>query len=462
MTATFSRPERAQGGTQGLPTVGVALSPTSLIEDALRASQSLRLHLYPWQSHALEVMTAVGDDGRWRYREVAVIAARQNGKTMILRPRVKMGLDRGERILHVAQQREIPREAMMSLASVLPSSYKVRTANGQEQITSPAGGTYKIIAAQRGARGLSADLLIVDELREFEDFDFIAAAEPTVSASSNPQVLYLSNAGTDRSVVLNDLRNRADSESLAYLEWSAAPHRPAGDKDGWREANPSIGHGHLTIERLQSLHDKYEAAGELAVFETEHLCRWVKSMLPRLVQDTAWQQCRGTLEAPRLPVLGVSVDPNGRRASAALAWKQSDGSIGVTITAEVTGNPINPIDLAVDLVEQAQQQGVTVVGFDPWTDQHLARHFPNTEAINGQEFANASERFVSAVETQGLRWQYADSLTSDLPYVARRATTGRSYMADRADPDRSITAVLAAVRAVWLASNPQVMVPSVY
>jgi hypothetical protein len=35
-------------------------------------------------------------------------------------------------------------------------------------------------------------------------------------------------------------------------------------------------------------------------------------------------------------------------------------------------------------------------------------------------------------------------------------------MADRADPDRSITAALAAVRAVWLASNPQILKPAIY
>lgn len=456
---TATSPQEAFSGS---PTVGVALSPTSRIDEALRASQSLGLVLYPWQQHALEVATAVDEHGKWLYREVAIIAARQNGKTMILRPRIKMGLDAGERILHVAQQREIPREALMSLASVLPPSYKVRTANGQEQITSPAGGSYKIIAAQRGSRGLSADLLVIDELREFEDFDFIAAAEPTVSASANPQVLYLSNAGTDRSVVLNDLRNRKDSEALAYMEWSAAPERTADDKQGWVEANPSIGHGNLSMDRLQSLYDKYESAGELAVFETEHLCRWVKSMLPRLVADAAWQMCRGYVETPNRPAMGINVDPSGKRASAALAWKQSDGTIGLLVSAEVTGNPINVVDLAVDLTAQAQAAGVEVVAYDPWTDEHLARHFPNTEKINSSLFANASERFVRAVETQAIRWQQADSISSDLPYVARKSTTGGAWMADRADPDRSITAALAAIRAVWMASNPQVQIPSVF
>ena len=202
--------------------------------------------------------------------------------------------------------------------------------------------------------------------------------------------------------------------------------------------------------------------GELAVFETEHLCRWVKSMMPRLVADTAWQMCRGQLETPNRPAMGVSVDPSGKRASAALAWKQSDGSIGLLVSAEVTGNPINVIDLAVDLTAQAQTAGVQVVAYDPWTDEHLARHFPNTEKINGSEFANASERFVRAVETQGLRWQQADSISADLPYVARKAASGHTWMADRADPDRSITAALAAIRAVWMASNPQVQIPSAF
>ena len=118
---------------------------------------------------------------------------------------------------------------------------------------------------------------------------------------------------------------------------------------------------------------------------------------------------------------------------------------------------------SLDDIRDAMARGpVEVVAYDPWTDEHLARHFPNTEKINSSLFANASERFVRAVETQAIRWQQADSISSDRPYVARKATTGGAWMADRADPDRSITAALAAIRAVWMASNPQVQVPSVF
>src|SRR5690606_3387304 len=104
----------------------------------------------------------------------------------------------------------------------------IRYAQGQEEIFMPDGGSYVTIAAQRGARGESADTLIVDEVREFEDFDVMAAAGPTLGASPDPQIIYLSNAGNAMSVVLNDLRRRAEvgeDPELAYLEWSAPPER---------------------------------------------------------------------------------------------------------------------------------------------------------------------------------------------------------------------------------------------
>lgn len=466
MTATFRSPQRPQEASEGLPRLGPALSPTTDAEAAYKAAQRLGLDLWPWQRHALHQVRATKPDGSRLYREAAAIASRRNGKTKILEPHVVASMDAGRRVLHTSHNRILPRKTLFGIANLDRTRYKVREANGQEEVRDlETGGSYKILAPLRGARGEDGDDLIVDEVREFEDWDFIAAAEPITASSDDPQVLYLSNAGSEESVVLNDLRRRAlagTTADLLYMEWSAAPELAVDDHAGWLQANPSVGHGNLTISRLQGLFEKYLEAGELEIWETEHLCRWVVSMSPRLVADTAWQMCRGQLEAVTFPAMGVSVDPSGRRASAAMAWKQSDGSIGLLVSAEVTGNPINVVELAVDLVDQAMTAGVQMVGFDPWTDQHLARHFPLTEAINGQEFANASERFVRAVETKAVRWQQADSISADLPYVIRKTTTGTAFMAERADPQRPITAALAAIRAVWLASNPQLQAPAVY
>ena len=457
-----SAPDRT---LEGSPRLGPSLPMFSRVKRVYQAAFELGINPYPWQRHAMQVMTAVPHNGasaRWLYREIAIITARQNGKTMILIPRIKEGLERGERIIHTAQNRLLPRKVFAQVARAMPEAISVRYANGQEEIRTKEG-SYMIVAPQRGARGESADLLIIDELREMEDFDFIAAAEPTLTNSSNPQVIYLSNAGTEASAVLNDLRNRGETDpSLAYLEWSAAPERAVDDRDGWLEANPSIGFSNLTLERVQAFYDRYRMAGELSVFETEHLCRWVKSMLPRLVADVVWQSARGALEIPLRPAMGVSVHPNGRRASAVISWAQSDGSIGLRVEADVTGDPIDLNRLAADLLPRAQELGVQSVGFDSWTDQHLARHFPSSEAIVGPTFANASERFVRALETGALRWQHSDAISEQLPYASRKDSTGSSFSAVATDPNRPITAVLAAIRAHWLAANPQVLTPRVY
>lgn len=440
-----------------LPRLGVVPDGDSRVEGAYRAAQRLSVALWPWQQVSLQSQLATGSDGRLIYREYAGVVSRRNGKTEILRPRVLADMDLGRRVLHTSHNRILPRKTLFGIANLDRGRYKVREANGQEEIKDrETGGSYKILAPQRGARGEDGDTLIIDEIREFEDWDFIAAAEPIVASSDDPQVVYLSNAGSELSVVLNDLRRRGldGAEGLCYQEWSAAPELADDDERGWLQANPSVGYGNLTLERLAALYTKYKEAGELAIWETEHLCRWVQSMRPRLVDDVEWQKCRGVLEPISLPSMGISVDPSGRRASAVLAWKQSDGSIGISEAADVTGSPISLPIFAEALQEKTLPLGVWNIGFDPWTDQHLAKHFPQSKPITGQELANASERFVRMIETQQLRWQVADHISADLPHATRKQTVGTAWMVERASAQRSISSVLAAVRAVWLASAP--------
>lgn len=442
--------------SKGAPRIGPVPGATSRFESVLRASERLGITLYPWQLYALWVEYETDANGKLRYFESVDVVARQNGKTEKLIPSIVADIEDGRRILHTAQNRIIPRHVFMRVAHAFPNA-KVRLANGQEEIRLPglSGGSYTIIAPQRGVRGHSADKLIIDEIREYESFDFIAAAEPTLTASSDPQVKYLSNAGDEDSIVLNDLRARAlqGAPGLAYCEWSADPALAIDDREGWLQANPSIGYGSLTLDRIQALYEKYRDANELSIFETEHLCRWVVSMAPAAVSDVAWQQARGVTEEPIRPYMGVSVSSDGKRASAAYAWRQTDGTLGL-IVRDFHGDPINAAALATDLEKQAVADRVQMVGFDPWTDQDLARYFQKAKAINGQEYANASERFVRAVETGELRWQHAQPVSEDRPYTARKHTGTTAWIIEPARADRSITGFLAAIRAVWLASAP--------
>lgn len=437
------------------------------IAEFRKAARLAGLTLRPWQLRVARAMQALapGRARRWLYPEVAVVIARQNGKSTLLVPLIVARLLRGERIMHTAQNRELPREVYRIVAAVMIEHCRPlldgmpRRANGQEAIRLLNGGVYRIVAPNTaGARGYPNDLLLIDEARELEDFTFMAAAQPTLTASANPQAVYLSNAGDDGSVVLNALRKRAaDDTRLAYLEWSAAPERAVDDRQGWREANPSLGYNIA----LRTLEDAYRTL-PASEFETEHLCRWVTTMLPRLINDVAWHRAQVANLEPRRPVsLGLSFSPTAQRASAVYAWREPDGTIGLQLAADVEGSPVDLAAMGRQLAAAATNLGIVAVGFDSATDRELARYFANARAITGQEFAGASERLVALLEGGQLRHAGAAQVGADLAFTARRYA-GAAWYAIPAHEERPVTAALAAIRAAWLATDPNTAAPVIY
>src|SRR6185436_7395193 len=126
------------------------------------------------------------------------------------------------------------------------------------------------------------------------------------------------------------LRQRAlEDPALAYLEWSAAPERKPDDKAGWLEANPSVGHLPGKMRNLEREYESHRLGGTMSTWETEYLCRAVVSMRERLVHGDAWADCQGDVGKPIRPYMGISMDPSGTRASAALAWTIGDTLIGL-------------------------------------------------------------------------------------------------------------------------------------
>jgi hypothetical protein len=438
------------------PRIGPPMPARSKFKDYEQTAKAIGITLRPWQKTAAKYMTAGTKDG-WTFREVAIIVGRQNGKTELLVPRILMDLRAGRRIIHTAQNRTLPREVFMRVVWMLErgEAKRIREANGQEQITMVGGGSYRIVAPQRGARGLTADTLIFDELREFEDYDIIGAATPTLTASSDPQTLYLSNAGSHRSVVLNDLKRRGEAGNepdLAYLEWSAQPERSIDDRVGWVEANPSVGHG----MRLETIEHAYRTKPP-QLFEVEHLCRWVDSMLPSVVSEAAWFECLTDIgEKPARPVIALNMSPTGSRASAVMAWQMTDGRIALVELLEATGAPIDTATLGPDIQALKMQHGAKRVAYASWTDKDLERHVRGAEALDGKEFAAASEFFARSVMQGRLAVDgLARGITADIKWSARKPHDSGSWIVTPADPERPITGVLAAVRAVWMASQPR-------
>src|SRR5690606_12296797 len=92
------------------------------------------------------------------------------------------------------------------------------------ELPNGGGQRYKVKAANRRAgRGLSGDLILLDELREHQSWDAWGAITKTTMARPSALICALSNAGDASSVVLRHLRLSA--------------HRALGDPDGIVEAS---------------------------------------------------------------------------------------------------------------------------------------------------------------------------------------------------------------------------------
>lgn len=455
---------------QASPRLAPPIPAKTDLDGFRKTAKGLGISLMPWQETAARYLEAQAADDRHLYREVAVVVGRQNGKTTELVPLIVKRLRKGRRMMHTAQNRELPREVFGLVADALAEHdaklfprrkgrvIGPRFANGQEEIRLTNGGRYRIVAPTRGgARGPTNDDVLVDEVRELDDHEFIAAAKPTMTASPDPQIVYLSNAGDDSSIVLNALRDRAGADPrLAYLEWSADPSRAPDDQLGWAEANPAIGHIPTMLEYLGGEYLSNKLAGTLPIFETEHLCRWVNSVRQPLVNLAAWNAREvPALAAVHRPMMAVSMEPDGRRACAAVAWRQPDEKIALRLIYDVPGHPIDTDRLGRDLRDEGRKLAVRMVGFDPITDAQLARFFVRKQPITAQKYANASARFVTLIESEQLVWADAAGVGDDLTWTARKSIDeSGAYQAVRSSDERPITAVRAAIRAVWLASEP--------
>lgn len=435
-------------------------------------AKDLDIEPMPWQDTATKYLTARGPDGKFLYREVAVVVGRQNGKTTLAKPLIVQRLMAGRHIMHIAQVRELPRIMFEMIADALEASNpdlfpkrrgKIiwpRRGAGSESIVLTNGASYRIAAAVTGsARGHSIDDLIIDELREMETWDVINSAKPAQRFADDPQTLYLSNMGTARSVVLNSLKARAaEDRSLAYLEWSADPDYSPDDQRGWAQANPAIGHFPQVLRDLEKDYVAAVLGGNLAGFEAEALCRRVPSMDQRLITDDSWRS-QEFVDDPGTPAqtyMAIKMDISGERASAAFAWQDSAGRVTLDIH-DTTGSPIDADALGPDLAKLATEYRAWEIAFDPYTDGDLARHIRRAKALQTKQYALGSEKLVRLVSEHKLRvHDPAGVMTKDLTQTIRKSGPGGSYLAARANEDVTITSVQAAVAALALIvkSNP--------
>jgi hypothetical protein len=340
------------------------------------AESVLEVELFPWQKwllvHALELLP----DGSFRFRTVVVLVARQNGKSTLsqvlaLWAMYVLGI---ALVIGTAQDLDVAEEiwqGAVELVEEVPDLADeiahVDKTNGKKALRLKSGERYKVKAANRRAgRGLSGDLILLDELREHTSWDAWGAITKTTMARANAQVWALSNAGDAASVVARYLRRmahealgdpdgivkaadpgraaevepddedlEADGDTLGLFEWSAPPGCDRWDRDGWAAANPSL--GYTITERTIAGACKTDPEW---VFRTEVLCQWSDGSLEGPFPPGAWEA--GVDAASSIPddaAVSWCVDVSWDRATSyvAVAGLRDDGVPHVEVAAMRSG-----------------------------------------------------------------------------------------------------------------------------
>lgn len=323
---------------------GCALTPDTTLGFTFErfVREVAHVELLPYQRwlgiHLLELKP----DGMFRFSRVLVLIARQSGKTFFLKLLALYMLFMGhaQLVLGAAQSLDIAREAWAGAVDLarevddLAAEVEtVRYANGEQCMTLVNGARYRITAATRGAgRGLSVDLLILDELREHRSWDAWSALSKTTTARPNALIVGISNAGDDQSVVLNSLRSTAIAEtdpSLGLFEYSAPDGCELDDEQAIAQANPGLGHTVSLSAILSAL-----ATDPATVFRTETLCQRVDA-LDAAVDLASWKAVAdpsGSLKDVRSRVAAcVDVAPDGAHVTLAGAAVLDDGRVRVEI-----------------------------------------------------------------------------------------------------------------------------------
>lgn len=328
--------------------------------------------LDPWQEFVVIHGGELLPDGRPRFRKILVLVARQNGKTelLVVLSLYWMYVDKVDMVLGTSTKLDYAYESLKKahklalktphLFSELPGKEAFRKTNGEQtmwradeiEVATEAGSRYKVSASnEEGGRSLTIDRLILDELRHHYDYSAHDAAVPATNAVPGAQIWAISNAGSDRSVVLNDWRDSAlqhiekgtGDPRLGLFEYSAPPESAPTDLHALAQANPNLGRRIDPDALLGDAVTAMEKGGEkLAGFKTENMCIRVPRSDPA-IDPEAWTRCLSpgsltddaALRARIALCIDVSIDQ--LHATLAAAAVLDDGRVRVSIVAGWTG-----------------------------------------------------------------------------------------------------------------------------
>jgi phage terminase large subunit-like protein len=365
--------------------------------------------LLDWQKLILDDMCTVDKQGMFIRKTNLLLIARQSGKSHLARMRCLAGLFMfGEKdILIMSSNRGMAMKSFNIMADIIErndwmrSQLKdgdvkkgIRRTNGDERIILANGAQLEVRAATSdGARGMTADFLWIDELREVSTAAMDAAKSVTL-ARMNSQRLFTSNAGSADSTELNNLHEACKNyppKSLGYYEYSAPDFCDIWDRRAWALANPSMGYL-ISVEAIEET----IASSTADAARTESLCQWISALNCPFSTEVLENSSDSTLEmsAGAYTVFGFDVSPSRRNGSLVAGQLLPDGRIGIGILETYSSQvAIDELKMAASIKAWCDIYKPRLVCFDKYATQTIADRLANagviTEDVSGQQFYKA-------------------------------------------------------------------------
>lgn len=323
----------------------VRLAPDYVDSDGMDAAKLLRAGgtvLDPWQSDILDDWLGRNAAGKWAAPTCGGSVPRQNGKSLLVQGRAEVGmLLFNEQVIYTAHLQKTATETFEEMRDFFESPKlkgyvsEIKTALGREQIVLKSGARIKFLARTRnGGRGQHGDLLIIDEAQEMDE-DAQASFLPAISASLNPQTVYVGTPPDPGAsgVVFRSIRNRAlnkDSDRLAWFEFSVDEIGDVKDKGRWAKTNPALG------RRIMSSTIEGEVE-QMApdMFARERLGWWspiITEDVETALDPEAWKRCSSPKLKPEgKTAYGVKFAADGSVVSLCGAVIPIDGKARISL-----------------------------------------------------------------------------------------------------------------------------------
>ena len=456
---------------KGAQTATVRIIPKGRADpDAADLAVQLGMPLEPWQCEILtEASRMVGN--KWSAYEVTGIVPRQNGKSFLFVARMLAGaLLYGERlILYSAHEYRTAQETwrllrdMCESEQLKPHVKQIRTVAGGETVEFYNGARIKLIARTRtSGRGFSPDCILLDEAFAVSP-DIMAALQPSMAARPNPQIWYMSSAGTWESSVLLDLRKRGHtlmSPRFAYWEWHALETDDHTDPKVWAATNPAYG-----VRLTRDAVERELGAMTKRAFMRERCGVWTESLAEVVLpeQDVA----DALIDVPTAPrdgrPVGWGVDASWDRTGAAIAaaFRDDSGRLVATLVETHAGAGWLPDHLG-DLAARTNVEAVAYDARGGITDlmERAERDYSvPLMPLRHAEYPAACADLAQRVADHSIRFGRAPLLVSDLTgATAKTVAGGWVWSRQSATPPTHLIAVTAAVAALERSAGSRVAI----